>query len=214
MPTSPKPKPPHVLSRKATPPQLYLAKQPKQPSKPTLTDTYLVASTCRLKLGKEAGRAEHELRRLVGHANMLDSLMDELSKAEREQEARLNAIIRAAPKKPEQPRRVQWLDTLAEELDEESSDSDDDSDDGSGDEEAQSRELALQRWPTKRHLPASRSGGKSGSASAKDATANSLCDETSRMSLGQACSKIMKSNQVTLKLDPKTKRRGLTIAVH
>jgi hypothetical protein len=76
-----------------------------------------------MKLGKEASRAEHELRRLVCHANILDMLMEELSDRERGLEGRVNALIRAAPE-PRQGRRVQFIDTIVEELEEVESDSD------------------------------------------------------------------------------------------
>ena len=87
----------------------------------------MVASTARSKLGREAGRADHNLRRLVGHANLLDSLMIELQDAEREQEAWFNQAVHKASK-PEEPRRVQWLDEIAEAEDESSDDEDDGSD--------------------------------------------------------------------------------------
>lgn len=94
----------------------------------SLTQTYYIASTARTKLGREASRADHDLRLLVGHANLLDVLMVELQDAEKEQEAWFNESLRKAAK-PEQPRHVQWIDTIAEELDDDSdSDSDVDSD--------------------------------------------------------------------------------------
>lgn len=95
----------------------------------SLTQTYYIASTARSKLGREAQQADHNLRRLVGHANLLDTLMVELQDAEREQEAWFNQSVRKASK-PEEPRQVQWIDTIAEEDDEED-DSDLESDDGS-----------------------------------------------------------------------------------
>ena len=99
---------------------------PKKKQRMSLTSTYMVASTARSKLGREAGRADHNLRLLVGHANLLDSLMLELQEAEREQEAWFNQSVRKASK-PEEPRRVQWLDEISEM--EEDEDSEDDSDD-------------------------------------------------------------------------------------
>jgi len=93
----------------------------------SLTQTYRIASSARSKLGREAGRSDHNLRLLVGHANLLDSLMIELADAEREQEAWFNETVRKNAK-PEEPRRVQWIDAIAEEMDDEESDSDDDSD--------------------------------------------------------------------------------------
>lgn len=99
---------------------------PTKKQKMSLTQTYYIASTARSKLGQEAAKADHNLRRLVGSANLLDSLMLELAQAEREQEQWFNASVRKASK-PDQPRRVQWIDTIVEEEDEHS-DSDSDSD--------------------------------------------------------------------------------------
>lgn len=53
----------------------------------TLTQTYRLAHRARGKLSSEASRGDHDLRLLVGHANLLDSLMVELQDAEREQDA-------------------------------------------------------------------------------------------------------------------------------
>lgn len=101
---------------------------PAKKQKMSLTQTYYVASTARSKLGREAQRADHNLRLLVGHANLLDTLMVELADAEREQEAWFNQSVKKASK-PEEPRHVQWIDSIAEE--EEDDDSDMESDDGS-----------------------------------------------------------------------------------
>lgn len=87
----------------------------------SLTQTYYIASSARSKLGREAGRADHNLRRLVGHANLLDNLMVELADAEREQEAWFNQSVRTAAKP--QDRHIQWIDTI-----EEAEDSDEDMD--------------------------------------------------------------------------------------
>lgn len=101
---------------------------PVKKQKMSLTSTYMVASTARSKLGREASRPDHDLRLLVLHANMLDSLMVELADAEREQEAWFNQSIKKASK-PEQPKHIQWIDTISEEEDDDDSDSN--SDDGS-----------------------------------------------------------------------------------
>lgn len=149
----------------------------------SLTQTYYVASTARTKLGREAGRADHDLRLLVGHANLLDSLMVELADAEREQEAWFNQSVKKASKS-EEPRHVQWIDTIAED---DEDDSDLESDDGSdiydedeemfniplrkirsppveisshevdedmeSDDDEYEEELALSRVPSNRHSP-------------------------------------------------------------
>lgn len=95
----------------------------------SLSQTYFVAASARSKLGKEAARGDHDLRLLVGHANLLDTLMVDLADAEREQEAWFNQSIRKASKNDE-PKHIRWVDTVIED-DEDDSDSDSDSDDGS-----------------------------------------------------------------------------------
>merc|ERR1712230_277093 len=81
---------------------------PAKKQKMSLTQTYYVASTARSKLGREASRADHNLRLLVGHANLLDQLMVDLADAEKEQEAWFNQTVQKASK-PEQPKHIQWL---------------------------------------------------------------------------------------------------------
>lgn len=99
----------------------------------TVTQTYYLAHTARGKLSSEASRSDHDLRLLVGHANLLDTLMIELADAEQEQEAWFNSSVTkaAAPAPaPQSQRHIQWADTIVEEEDEEeSSDSDSDFDD-------------------------------------------------------------------------------------
>ncbi|KAF1932966.1 uncharacterized protein M421DRAFT_416564 [Didymella exigua CBS 183.55] len=91
--------------------------------KMSLTQTYYIASSARSKLGKEACRADHDLRLLVGHANLLDSLMIELQDAERQQEAWFNQTM-AKASRTEDPRHIQWADSIAEEDEDSDSDSD------------------------------------------------------------------------------------------
>lgn len=100
------------------------ALHPAKKQKMSLTQTYYIASSARSKLGREASKADHTLRKLVGHANLLDNLMIELADAEREQEAWFNQSVRKASK-PEEPRHIQWVDTIPEEDDEQSDDESD-----------------------------------------------------------------------------------------
>jgi hypothetical protein len=99
----------------------------------SITQTYYLAHKARAKLSREAAQPDHDLRLLVGHANLLDSLMLELAEAEREQERWFNQSVRgASPTKAtqQQPERhIQWADRIDEEVDydSESSDSSDDS---------------------------------------------------------------------------------------
>lgn len=81
----------------------------------SLTQTYYVASTARTKLGREAARSDHDLRVLVGHANLLDTLMIDLADAEREQEAWFNNTVSNAGKS-EEPKHIQWFDSIEEEM--------------------------------------------------------------------------------------------------
>jgi hypothetical protein len=103
--------------------------RPVKKQKMSLSQTYYVASAARSKLGKEASKGDHNLRRLVGHANLLDSLMLELRDAERQQDAWFNHSVQSAKK--EEDRHIQWADTIVEEEESEEAievDSDSDSD--------------------------------------------------------------------------------------
>lgn len=46
----------------------------------SMAETYFLASKARTKLTREASRQDHNLRVLVSHANLLDNLMDALTK--------------------------------------------------------------------------------------------------------------------------------------
>lgn len=91
----------------------------------SITQTYYLAHKARAKLSREAAQPDHDLRLLVGHANLLDSLMLELADAEREQERWFNQSVRGATN-AQQERRVQWADNVVEEEDEDDYDSEDD----------------------------------------------------------------------------------------
>lgn len=87
--------------------------------KMSITQTYFLAHTARGKLSKEASRADHDLRLLVGHANLLDSLMLELADAEQEQERWFNNTVSGASKEEvAEPKHIQWADTIIEEPEE------------------------------------------------------------------------------------------------
>ncbi|OAX81782.1 hypothetical protein ACJ72_03876 [Emergomyces africanus] len=127
----------------------------KKQRKMTLTQTYFLAHAARAKLSREASRPDHDLRILVGHANMLDSLMLELADAEKEQENWFNQSVRGAnnnnnnnnklsEEQQQHNKHIQWADTVVEEPEEDwdpeelPSDSDSegsDSDDSDYDEE-------------------------------------------------------------------------------
>jgi hypothetical protein len=112
----------------------------RQQKKMSITQTYYLAHTARKKLTREASRADHDLRLLVGHANLLDSLMFDLADAEREQERWFNQTVSGATKSSPTRQHIQWASTVIEEenedweaedasdLDSESSDSDSESD--------------------------------------------------------------------------------------
>lgn len=91
----------------------------RQQKKMSITQTYYLAHTARKKLTREASRADHDLRLLVGHANLLDSLMLDLADAEREQERWFNQTVSGANKAQEEPRHIQWASTVIEESEEE-----------------------------------------------------------------------------------------------
>jgi hypothetical protein len=112
--------------------------------KMSLSQTYRVASFARSKLGKEASRPDHNLRMLVGHANLLDSLMLELRDAERQQEAWFNQAVKKAQKE-EEPQHVRWVDTISVEQVMEDDDSDSDSDSDFDEEEFEFTSAPLRR---------------------------------------------------------------------
>lgn len=100
----------------------------------SITQTYYLAHTARGKLSSEAARADHNLRLLVGHANLLDSLMLDLAEAEQEQESWFNQSVKSA-NKSEQPKHIQWADTIVEEPEEDWQAEDADSDSSDSEEE-------------------------------------------------------------------------------
>ncbi|KAL2123945.1 hypothetical protein VTJ04DRAFT_310 [Mycothermus thermophilus] len=141
---------------------------PSSTKKMSISQTYFLAHRARAKLAYEAARPDHNLRLLVGHANLLDSLMLELAEAEREQEYWFNQTVRGASSSSShsssEERHVQWADTIVEEpehdwhaedaeSDSDSSDCSSDSDsDFDADEEDQDIEMAdavpLRRIPS------------------------------------------------------------------
>lgn len=100
----------------------------------SIAQTYFLAHTARAKLSREAQRSDHNLRLLVGHANMLDCLMLELAEAEKEQERWFNQSVRRASSTAGDSRHIKWADRVvqtSEDWDNEDallSDSDSDSD--------------------------------------------------------------------------------------
>jgi hypothetical protein len=134
---------------------IYTSTQKKQ--KMSITQTYFLAHSARGKLSKEAARADHDLRLLVGHANMLDSLMIDLANAEQEQERWFNRSLSGAREQEEEMKHEQtiveepeadWEAEDAESSDE--SDTEEDQDIEEDDEEDES--LVLTRTPS-RHSP-------------------------------------------------------------
>jgi hypothetical protein len=129
--------------------------------KMSLTQTYFLAHKARGKLSHEAAQPDHNLRLLVGHANLLDSLMLDLADAEREQESWFNHSVRGASPKNEE-KHIQWADTVVEEPEEdwrvEDADSDSDSSDSDSDfDDDEDVEMAdavsLRRMPAKSVIP-------------------------------------------------------------
>lgn len=138
----------------------------------SITQTYFLAHSARGKLSKEASRPDHDLRLLVGHANMLDSLMLDLANAEQEQERWFNNIVSGSQDEEERHRHVETIveepeaDWEAEDAHSSEEESDDDSEekpihnvstievdsDMEDDEDSEDEELALTRTAS-RHSP-------------------------------------------------------------
>lgn len=150
------------------PSQIRPAKKQKTMS---LSETYFLAHTARGKLSREAARGDHDLRLLVGHANLLDGLMLDLQRAERDQQRDSWFGDAAKQRVRGEAATVQWADAIPEEdladfeLDSDDSDSDADSDaepdlfddindeeaDVYADDEANNHNLILTR--TASHVP-------------------------------------------------------------
>lgn len=109
----------------------------------SVTQTYYLAHTARGKLSSEAARADHNLRLLVGHANLLDSLMLDLAQAEEEQESWFNQSVKKASKSSSQSSHIQWADSIVEEPEEDwaAEDADDSSDSDSDYDEEEDMEM-------------------------------------------------------------------------
>lgn len=123
--------------------------------KMSITQTYFLAHKARAKLSSEAARPDHNLRLLVGHANLLDSLMLDLAEAEREQESWFNQSVRnSSTTSKSADRHVQWADDIVEEdWEADSSDSDSDFDD---EEEEEDTDIEMvDAAPLRRMVPAS-----------------------------------------------------------
>ncbi|KAJ5186593.1 hypothetical protein N7449_011357 [Penicillium cf. viridicatum] len=94
----------------------------------SITQTYYIAHTVRKKLDREASRADHDLRLLVGHANLLDSLMLDYADTKREHEEWFNKSVNDATKvSQKESQHIQWASTEVAEA-EEDRDSEDASD--------------------------------------------------------------------------------------
>jgi hypothetical protein len=91
--------------------------RPQKKQKMSITQTYFLAHSARGKLSKEAARPDHDLRLLVGHANMLDSLMLDLANAEQEQERWFNNIVSGSSAHEEEEEKTQQghIETIVEE---------------------------------------------------------------------------------------------------
>jgi hypothetical protein len=129
------------------------ASQKRPPKKKmSVTQTYYLAHTARNKLAKEAARADHDLRLLVGHANLLDSLMLELANAEREQERWFNQTVSSvSTTSQEESRHIRWADTIVEQVEDESDSDSDSSDDLRYNDE----DVPMQAMPSLRQTPSS-----------------------------------------------------------
>lgn len=110
----------------------------------SISATYLLGHVARSKLSKEAAKGDHNLRRLVGHANLLDSIMLDLAEAEREQEAWLEETVshnnkaQARVQTSSPSKNIKWVDRILEEdSDLEIPDASDDSESESDEEETE-----------------------------------------------------------------------------
>jgi hypothetical protein len=134
------------------------------PSSPTkkmsITQTYYLAHKARAKLSREAAQPDHNLRLLVGHANLLDTLMLDLADAEREQESWFNQSVRGATQTKTEEKHIQWADSIPEQAEDEweadSSDSDSDEEDEEEDDDIEMADaVSFRRVPSNTVVPPS-----------------------------------------------------------
>ena len=123
---------------------------PVKKQKMSITQTYYLAHQARGKLSHEAAQPDHNLRLLVGHANLLDSLMVELADAEQDQERWFNQTVSGAAKASEDSKRhIQWADSIPEESEDSSMDDAEDSDSDDEEEEVDyAAAIPLRRMPS------------------------------------------------------------------
>jgi len=165
-----------------------------------VTQTYIIAHQAREKLAKEANCPDHNLHRLVCHANMLDTLIFDLAHAEEEQDSYLNKLC-SGTKKPTKKSKVErWTQVVRDKLEEESGSSDGydlSEDDDSSDEEYEHCE----------NRDADKANGTVSVviSSEEEDSANMLQEEHARLALErvktrQLSSKVSKHAQPALKL--------------
>ncbi|KAB8069616.1 hypothetical protein BDV29DRAFT_182377 [Aspergillus leporis] len=142
-------------SHKSSSPSAYFASlaRTRQQKKMSITQTYYLAHTARKKLTREASRADHDLRLLVGHANLLDSLMLDLADAEQEQERWFNQTVHGVTKgSPSEPRHIQWAETVVEDP-EDDWDPEDASDSDLSDSDLEEDDYEQAYTPVRRRAP-------------------------------------------------------------
>lgn len=110
----------------------------------SLAETYFLATRARSKLAKAASKHDHDLRVLVAHANLLDSVMDTLAEKRRLEKS----LLKEAATKEE---AVELAVTFEEDDDDEEYFSDSDSD--SDDEEEEEEEFDDSRYKNITHIP-------------------------------------------------------------
>ncbi|ETI20460.1 hypothetical protein G647_08496 [Cladophialophora carrionii CBS 160.54] len=135
-----------TATTKASAQSIYTRPQKKQ--KMSITQTYFLAHSARGKLSKEAARPDHDLRLLVGHANMLDSLMLDLATAEQEQERWFNSIVNGSQEE-EGEKSSRHVETIVEEPEhdweaEDATSSDDDDDESEDEEKPNTKVTAIE----------------------------------------------------------------------
>ena len=115
-------------------------------SEMSLAETYFLATRARSKLSKAASRHDHDLRVLVAHANMLDSVMDSLAEKRRLEKSMLNT---AAAEREAANAAVAFDD----EDDDEEYFSDSDTDSDSDEEEEEEEEFDDSKYRNLTHIP-------------------------------------------------------------
>lgn len=147
-----------VSTQQSSQPSYIISAPQQQQKKMSLAQTFYLAYSARSKLSKAASKPDHDLRLLVGHANMLDALMHDLNEAEQAQDRYYNSSIQSAAahkavrqqqaQEAQQPSsHIRWADNLEKSNDDWDEEAISDDDESDFDDEEDEEDVAEYSYP-------------------------------------------------------------------